>query len=252
LRATAIVPIKRFAAAKRRLAVGMPDERREALVEAMLEDVLEAVGAARAVERTIVVSDEPGAAAAAKAAGAEVLPDPGGRSNPPAEPARATDVTRVGDPRPGAPVLYASAGAVGGANSEGHSNAALAGIARAEAAGASRVVLLPGDCPLLDPRELDRLLTGVPARYVAVVPDRHGSGTNALLLSPPDAIRPAFGEGSRARHVAAARETGIPYAVEELYSLALDLDTPADLIALTRELERRPGRARRTARVLGL
>jgi 2-phospho-L-lactate guanylyltransferase len=213
LRATAIIPVKRFAAAKRRLAVGMPDERREALVEAMLEDVLEAVGAARAVERTIVVSDEPRAAEAAKAAGAELAPDPG---------------------------------------EGGHPGAALAGIVCAEAAGASCVVLLPGDCPLLDPRELDRLLTGVPARYVAVVPDRHGSGTNALLLSPPDAIRPAFGEGSRARHVAAAREAGIPYAVEELYSLALDLDTPADLLALTRELEKRPGRARRTAKALGL
>ena len=72
----------------------------------------------------------------------------------------------------------------------------------------------------------------MPERYVAVVPDRHGTGTNALVLSPPDAIRPAFGEGSRDRHVAAAREAGIPFAVEELPSLALDLDTPADLVAL--------------------
>jgi 2-phospho-L-lactate guanylyltransferase len=213
LRATAIVPVKRFAAAKQRLAVGMPDERREALVKAMVEDVLEAIDRARGIERTIVVSDEPQIADAARAAGAEAVADPG---------------------------------------EGGHSGAALAGIARAEAAGASCVVLLPGDCPLLDPRELDSLLTGVPGRYVAVVPDRHGSGTNALLLSPPDAIRPAFGEGSRARHVAAARDAGVPYTVEELSSLALDLDTPADLIALTRELEKGPGRARRTAKALGV
>ena len=99
---------------------------------------------------------------------------------------------------------------------EGHVEAALAGIARAEAEGAECVVLLPGDCPLLDPRELDRLLTGVPERYVAIVPDRHGDGTNALRPLPADAIRPAFGEGSRARHVAAAREAGVPFAVEEL------------------------------------
>jgi 2-phospho-L-lactate guanylyltransferase len=213
LKATAVIPVKRFAAAKRRLAAGMADERREALVASMLEDVLEAIGEARGIERTIVVSDEPRAIEAARAAGAEVVPDPG---------------------------------------EGGHSEAALAGVARAEAEGATCVVLLPGDCPLLDPRELDRLLTGVPERYVAVVPDRHGAGTNALLLAPPGAIRPAFGEGSRARHVAAAREAGIPYAVEELASLALDLDTPADLVALTRELERRPGRARRTAKALGL
>lgn len=205
--------MKRFGAAKRRLAAGMEDRRREALVAAMLEDVLEAIGAARSIESTIVVSSEPRAAERAAAAGSEVLPDPAGG---------------------------------------GHSEATLAGIARAEELGATCVVLLPGDCPLLDPRELDSLLTGVPANYVAVVPDRHGTGTNALVLSPPRAIRPAFGEGSRDRHVAAAREAGIPFGVEALASLALDLDTPADLIALTRELQAQPGRARRTAKALGL
>ena len=91
-----------------------------------------------------------------------------------------------------------------------------------------------------------------PKRYVAIVPDRHGTGTNALALAPPGAIQPAFGEGSCARHVAAAREAGVPFAVEELPSLALDLDTPADVVALTRELELRPGRARRTAKALGI
>ncbi len=87
---------------------------------------------------------------------------------------------------------------------------------------------------------------------MAVVPDRHGTGTNALVLSPPSAIHPAFGEGSHNRHVAAARAADIPFAVEEMPSLALDLDTPADLVALTRELEARPGRGKRTAKVLGL
>jgi len=211
--ATTIVPVKRFAVAKRRLAAGVDDERREALVEAMLGDVLEAVGAARTVERVLLVSDEPRAMEAAAAIGAEVVADPA---------------------------------------EGGHSGAALAGIDRAEELGAERVVLLPGDCPLLEPRELDRLLTGVPSRFVAVVPDRHGTGTNALVLAPPGAIRPAFGEGSRARHVAAAREAEVPYAVEELPSLALDLDTPADLVALTRALEARRGRGRRTAKALGI
>jgi len=191
----------------------MESRRREALVAAMLEDVLAAIGAARSIEQTIVVSSERRAAKPVAAAGAELIPDPG---------------------------------------EGGHPGAALAGIARAEERGASCVVLLPGDCPLLDPRELDRLLTGVPASYVAVVPDRHGTGTNALVLSPPRAIQPAFGEGSCERHVAAAREAGVPFGVEELASLALDLDTPADLIALTRELESRPGRARRTAKALRL
>jgi 2-phospho-L-lactate guanylyltransferase len=179
----------------------------------MLWDTLAAIGAARSVERTIVVTGELRATDIAVAQGAAVLPDPDDR---------------------------------------GHSEAALEGIAWAEELGSECVVLLPGDCPLLEPRELDRLLTGVPASYVAIVPDRHGTGTNALVLAPPRAIRPAFGEGSCARHVAAAREAGVPFAVEELASLGLDLDTPADVVAITRELESGRSRAKRTAKALGL
>jgi 2-phospho-L-lactate guanylyltransferase len=213
VKATAVLPIKRFNAAKQRLAAGLGGEQRRTLAAAMVEDVLEAIAAARTIERTIVVSGDPIAQELAAAAGAEVVPDP---------------------------------------EDGGHVAAALAGIARAEVEGAECVVLLPGDCPLLDSRELDRLLTGVPERYVGIVPDRHGAGTNALVLSPPSAIVPAFGEGSRERHVDAARAAGVPFGVEELASLGLDLDTPADVIALTRELESRPGRARRTAKALGI
>lgn len=213
MKATAVLPVKRFDAAKQRLAPGMGKAHRAELAAAMLEDVLEAIGAARSIERTIVVTSEPRAAEAATASGAEVVPDP---------------------------------------NEGGHSGAALAGIARARQLGAERVVLLPIDCPLLAPRELERLLTGMPERYVAIVPDRHGTGTNALALSPPDAIEPAFGEGSCARHVASARDAGVPFGVEELPSLALDLDTPADVVALTMALERDRKRARRTAKALGI
>ncbi|MFN8160993.1 MAG: 2-phospho-L-lactate guanylyltransferase [Solirubrobacterales bacterium] len=155
-----------------------------------------------------------------------------------------------GDPEIGRIASAAGAEVLEDPSDSGHSEAAMLGIAAA--AGAEAVVLLPGDCPLLDPRELDSLLTGIPGRFVAVVPDRHGTGTNALVLSPPDAISPAFGPGSRERHVTAARAAGIPHAVEELPSLGLDIDTPADIVALARELEARPGRARHTAEVLGI
>lgn len=213
MNATAIIPVKRFDAAKRRLATGIERARRRALIAAMVADVLEAVAATRSIERTILVSGEPIAQELAAEVGAEVVPDP---------------------------------------EDGGHVAAAEAGIARAEADGARCVVLLPGDCPLLDPRELDRLVTGIPEPFVAIVPDRHGEGTNALALCPPGAIAPAFGEGSRARHVAAACEAGLPYAVEELPSLGLDLDTPVDIVALTRVLEESRGRAPRTARALGI
>jgi 2-phospho-L-lactate guanylyltransferase len=213
LNSIAVLPVKRFGAAKQRMAGGITGGQRRDLAEAMVADVLDAIGRARAIERTIVVTGDPIAQELAAEVGAEVVPDP-------------EDV--------------------------GHVEAALAGIARAEADGAERVVLLAGDCPLLDPRELDHLLTGVPGNYVGVVPDRHGTGTNALLLSPPSAIVPAFGEGSRDRHVEAARQAGVPFGIEELPSIELDLDTPADVIALTRELEKRSGGAKRTAKALGI
>ena len=213
MNATAVLPVKRFAAAKQRLAPGMGASHRAELAAAMLEDVLDAIAAARSIERTVVVTSEPRAVELATMAGAELVADP---------------------------------------DMGGHSGAALAGIARARELGAERVVLLPIDCPLLSPRELERLLTGMPERYVGVVPDRHGTGTNALALAPPDAIEPSFGEGSCARHVAAARAAGVPYGVEELPSLALDLDTPADVVALTMALERDRGRAKRTAKALGI
>lgn len=212
-KATAVLPVKRFSAAKRRLGIGLDEERRRELIAAMLGDVLDSVGASRMIERTIVVSGEPLAQQIAHNAGAEAVPDP---------------------------------------DDAGHPEAAVIGIEAALARGASCVVLVPCDCPLLEPRDLDSLLTGVPDPYVAVVPDRQGTGTNALLLSPPGAIRPAFGEGSCERHLEAARGAGIPHGVEPLPSLALDLDTPADLVALTRELEAGRGKALNTARALGL
>lgn len=108
----------------------------------------------------------------------------------------------------------------------GHSEAALLGIA---AARADRVLLVPGDCPLLSADDVDGLLDRHAEPGVVVVPDRHGTGTNALLLTPPDAIRPAFGEGSRERHVRLAEEAGVAVAVDEVLALARDVDTPEDL-----------------------
>jgi 2-phospho-L-lactate guanylyltransferase len=109
----------------------------------------------------------------------------------------------------------------------GHNSAALLGIREAMARGAERVLLVPGDCPALDPDDLRDLLST--RERVAIVPDRHGTGTNALLLTPPDAFVPSFGPGSFARH----RELAGPSArVAELPSLMHDVDTLDDLLTL--------------------
>lgn len=212
-----VITIKRFDSAKQRLAESLEPDRRRRLAEAMFADVIAAVRRSRLLDGLITVTGEPRARQMAENAGIEVVDDP----------------------------------------DEGHSAAALRGIGRAVELGADRVVLLPGDCPLLDPRELDRALAGMPSPWVAVVPDRHGTGTNALVIAPPDAIEPAFGEGSCARHRELARAAGIPHSVERIGSLGLDLDTPADVIALTARIDAdraagRPEPAPQTARALGI
>jgi 2-phospho-L-lactate/phosphoenolpyruvate guanylyltransferase len=100
------------------------------------------------------------------------------------------------------------------------------------AAGADAVVILPIDLPDVTPAAIEDLLEPLsdPRRpLVAIVPDRHGRGTNALLIAPPDAIEVCFGGDSRAAHVAAAR-LAEARLVELGGPLALDVDTPDDLL----------------------
>jgi 2-phospho-L-lactate guanylyltransferase len=117
----------------------------------------------------------------------------------------------------------------------GHSQAALLGIDEAVRRGAKRVLLVPGDCPLMDPTEVEALLDFVDPTppTLTIVPDRHGTGTNALVLHPPTVIEPSFGPGSCARHAVIGRAAGARVHVRHVPSLAFDVDTPADVAALS-------------------
>lgn len=109
-----------------------------------------------------------------------------------------------------------------------------AGVRAAADRGAESVVVLPGDVPLLQPEDIQALADAAASasRVVVVVPDRHGTGTNALALRPPTVIAPSFGPGSAARHLAAARAAGALARTLEVPRLALDIDTPEDLAEL--------------------
>jgi 2-phospho-L-lactate/phosphoenolpyruvate guanylyltransferase len=113
------------------------------------------------------------------------------------------------------------------------------------------LLMVPGDCPAMSPSELDGLI-GRPSgpRSVLIVPDRHGTGTNALLLTPPDALAPSFGPDSRRRHVAEAESAGLEAEVVEVPSLAMDVDTPEDLETLQSTLTRSHGGAAHTRGML--
>jgi 2-phospho-L-lactate guanylyltransferase len=125
------------------------------------------------------------------------------------------------------------------------------GLGRAVQRGAARVLLVPGDCPALEHSELEDLLSReLPPRGGLIVADRHGTGTNGLLLQPPDALTPAFGEGSFARHRQLAAEAELPLEQVMAPSLALDVDNPADLDALRDHLVTQRGGAAHTRGLL--
>ena len=126
-------------------------------------------------------------------------------------------------------------------------NAQLAEAA-AEAPAAAGVLVLHADLPLLRAQDIVALV-GRPGPVV-IAPDRHGSGTNALLLAPPDVIHPSFGPGSRARHEQAAQTAQARWRVAHPRSLTLDVDTADDLAALRAALDARAGGAAHTRGLL--
>ncbi len=209
----AILPVKRFSRAKERLETDISPGLRRALAEAMVIDVLMALRRTTGIDGVLMVTGEPVAEAIGRGYGARVIRDD---------------------------------------EDSGQSAAAQVGVGHAIDAGAARALLVPGDCPALDPAELEALLSRPLEELppVVIVADRHGTGTNGLLLAPPGAIAPAFGPGSRARHQAAAAAAGVACEVVQVPSLALDVDTAEDLAVLREELAGRRGGAAHTRGML--
>jgi 2-phospho-L-lactate guanylyltransferase len=202
----AILPVKSFGAAKQRLAPALGAGSRQALAQAMFSDVLSSLRRVPGLDSVVVVTADRVAESAAVGERVQVLRD---------------------------------------TEQAGQSAAAALGVDYALGRGFDRVLLVPGDTPLLDPGEVAGLMRRGHDRAlgVVIVPDRHGEGTNALLLSPPDAIEPAFGPGSCERHAALARAAGVGCSVEPVPTLALDVDTGQDLELLAAVLDGRRGQA---------
>jgi 2-phospho-L-lactate guanylyltransferase len=211
VRAAAILPVKRFETAKQRLGEALGAGSRAVLAAAMFSDVIRSLERARSLEAIVVVSGD----------------------------------RQVRDVLAGRDVILIDDNA-----DKGQSHAARDGLARAAALGCDVAALVPSDCPLLDPAELEQLLSASSGADVVIVPDRHGTGTNALVVDPTGPFEPQFGPGSLRRHTEQAERRGLTYAVERPDSLTLDVDNGDDLVALAIALERSHGRAPRTRGVL--
>ena len=94
-------------------------------------------------------------------------------------------------------------------------------------------LILPMDLPFLTGEAIDEVVSKLTESTtdVVIVPDRWGSGTNALLQVRPFALQPAFGRKSLSRHLNMAASQGLGVRVCRECAFAFDLDTPADLAA---------------------
>jgi len=188
----AIIPVGSLAGAKSRLGAVLDAEERLELTLRLARATIGAAVASKRIAETLVVTPDDAVRSLASTLGARPLRQRDGGLN------RGVD----------------------------------AGRDEALAAGAVAVLILPIDLPKVSTAAVDGVLAVLdrPGRpLVAIVPDRHRRGTNALLLAPPDAIDTCFGGDSRAAHEGAAREAGATY-VELDGPLTLDLDTPDDLL----------------------
>src|SRR5258705_4884781 len=187
----AIVPVKPLRRGKSRLAGTLNEDERTDLNRALLKHTLETLSDLKEVDGVLVVSRDPNALTIARNHGARTVQEDG---QPELNTAlkRATVVAQV----------YATRG----------------------------VLVLPADLPLVSRDDILTLIrrAGEPP-VVVIAPDRHGSGTNALLISPAGMIEYDFGVNSFQRHCQRAKDAGARLEVVNLPALGLDLDLPEDL-----------------------
>jgi len=190
----ALVPVKALRQSKSRLRPVLSDEQRQALVMAMLEDVLGLLAGVSGIAATAVVSPDVEVLAFARQVGAQAI----------REPSRPRGL-----------------------------NAALTFASHMLCEqGAGGLLVLPVDVPLASAAAIEAILNRIDGNpSIVLCPSRSG-GTNALALRPPGIIPFRFGHRSSAAHQREARARGLPLEVLPLPSLALDIDRPQDLAAI--------------------
>jgi 2-phospho-L-lactate guanylyltransferase len=186
-----ILPVKDMAGAKQRLASLLSPAERIALMQVMLRDVLAALSAARSLAGITLVTLDPWAEALGQEYGARII----------------TEGAR-----------------------EGHTGAVTAAATVLQAEGVASILTLPGDIPAVKAPEIEALIEAAnssPAFIIAPAHDEQGS--NAILMSPPNAVKLRFGEDSYFPHLASARAASITPRILRLPGIAMDIDHPADI-----------------------
>ncbi len=206
-----LVPVKHLKNAKQRLAALLDDEERQSFAEAMLNDVLDALAHWSHHPPVTVVTGDGHVRSLARRHHFEVIEDTDNR---------------------------------------GQTEAIAMATKQCAKAGAKFTLVIPGDVPLVQGWELQKILDGAPKQGSVLVPSHDHRGTNAVWRKPAGLFPLSFGDDSFRPHRAAAEATGKPSIILELAGLGLDVDNPADL----RRLLSSPGdtRAQRLGRAWGL
>jgi 2-phospho-L-lactate guanylyltransferase len=189
-----LLPIKDLRHAKQRLSGFLSTEERFALAQAMLADTLRAVCGVRKADKIFVVTNYPPAMRAAEENGWELLREEQQIS----ESISVDAASRECEPR-----------------------------------GITTVLRIPLDVPLVQARDIDDLLAvECTAPALVIVPSRDGTGTNAILRTPPTLFPSHFGIGSFAKHCDEAQRAASQILVRRNARLEMDVDDEADLRAL--------------------
>lgn len=186
----ALIPVKGLASAKSRLTPPFSNDERAALTLAMLRHVVAAAQSSGVLARITVVSPDTAVLDVAEALGVVALRQRTVGLNPALDEARADALLH----------------------------------------GADAVLALHADLPRLDPADIVAMVALLPPPPAAVLaPDYTGTGTNALLIAPPDALPFLFGPDSFARHRAAVEQWNLSAAIASAPGIAGDVDTPEDV-----------------------
>ncbi|HTB20750.1 MAG TPA: 2-phospho-L-lactate guanylyltransferase [Bryobacteraceae bacterium] len=188
----AILPVKSPQNAKQRLTGFLAVEQRETLARMLYRQTLAALCQAQGIDQVVVATSDLEIADQARRSGALVFEEE---------------------------------------EQVSHSVSADAACLRAMEMGASTVLLVPIDVPTATPADFTQLAAAARPGLI-VVPSSDGTGTNALVRTPPNCIQSRFGPGSFRAHLDQALSKGLPADVLRLPGLMFDIDTPEDVAEL--------------------
>jgi 2-phospho-L-lactate guanylyltransferase len=192
-----LLPIKDLRNAKQRLAGILSPEQRFGLAQAMLADTMKAVQGIRSTVTVFVITNYEPAAIVAQESGWQLLREEQQTS----ESASVDAASRICEER-----------------------------------GVTSLLRLPLDLPLVQSADIEALLTvACPTPGMLIVPSRDGTGTNALLRTPPTLFPSRFGTGSFAKHCREAGHAGGRVIIHRNVRLEMDLDDASDLRMILRQ-----------------